>query len=273
MTTWTTVEDLAGRIPDGATLAAIRDGCGVAMGATRALVRRGARDLHLINVPTGGMQTDLLIGAGCVATLETSGVSLGEYGAAGRFAQAVTTGSLDIREATCPAIHAGLQAAEKGVPFFPLRGILGSDIVRARPDWRVIDNPLGSGADDPILLVPAIAPDIALFHCVMADDAGNVWVGRERDLVTMAHAAGQTLVTVERRYSGNLFDVPTLAAGTLSSFYVTAVALDADGCQPLGFPGQYTEDADYLRAYAAAARSDAGFAAYLDQHVLAPEAA
>lgn len=273
MTTWTTVDDLAGMIPDGASLAVIRDGCGVAMGVTRALVRRNARDLRLINVPTGGIQTDLLVGAGCVTTLETSGVSLGEYGAAGRFAQAVTAGSLEIKEATCPAIHAGLQAAEKGAPFFPLRGVLGSDIVRVRPDWTIIDNPLSTGGQDPILLVPAIGPDIALFHCTMADDAGNVWIGRERDLITMAHASAQTLVTVEKRYAGNFFDDPTLAAGTLSSFYVSAIALDLEGCKPLGFPGQYAEDGDHLRAYAEASRSAAGFAAYLDRYVLTTEAA
>ena len=49
----------------------------------------------------------------------------------------------------------------------PLRGILGSDLVRHRPDWQVIDNPFGR--DDPIVLVPAIRPDIALFHAAMAD--------------------------------------------------------------------------------------------------------
>ena len=95
-------------------------------------------------------------------------------------------------------IHAGLQAAEKGVPFLPLRGILGSDLVRHRPDWRVIDNPFGpDGAGDPILLVPAIRPDVALFHAARADRAGNVWIGVRRELMLMAHAARTTLVTVE----------------------------------------------------------------------------
>ena len=47
-----------------------------------------------------------------------------------------------MRDATCPAIHAGMVAAEKGVPFLPIRGILGTDVLRYRPDWRVIDNPL-----------------------------------------------------------------------------------------------------------------------------------
>ncbi|MDA0367581.1 MAG: CoA synthetase [Proteobacteria bacterium] len=272
MTTWTTVDEVASMIPDGSALALIRDGCGVAMSATRALIRRGVRDLRLVNVPTGGIQTDLLIGAGCVAELETSGVSLGEYGPAGRFAQAVTSGTLTLKEATCPAIHAGLQAAEKGAPFLPLRGVLGSDILRFRPDWRVINNPLNDAAEDPVVVIPAITPDIALFHCAMADDAGNVWVGRERDLITMAHAARQTLVTVERRYPGNLFDDAALAAGTLSSFYVTAVAPAAEGCKPLGFTGHYGEDEDALRAYAKASRRDAEFATYLAAYATAPAA-
>lgn len=267
MTRWTPLDDLVKGIADGTQVAVIRDGCGVAMAATAALIRRGVRDLRLVNVPTGGMQTDLLIGAGCVAALETSGVSLGEYGPAGRFAQAVSQGDIAINEATCPAIHAGLQAAEKGTPFIPLRGILGSDIVRHRPEWKIISNPL-SETDDPIIAIPAITPDVALFHCPMADDEGNVWVGRERDLVTMAHAAKTTLVTVERRYEGNLYDDPYLAAGTLSSFYVTAVAEATEGCKPLGFPGHYEEDAPALRTYAKASQSEEGFRRYLDRFVL-----
>jgi glutaconate CoA-transferase subunit A len=266
MTSFVSVDELAAMISDGCRLAVVRDGCGVAMSATRALIRRGVRDLRLVNVPTGGMQTDLLIGAGCVTELETSGVSLGEYGPAGRFAAAASNGDIHIKEATCPAIHAGLQASEKGAPFMPLRGILGSDILHARPDWRTIDNPLAEH-DDPLVIIPAIAPDVALFHCPMADDEGNVWIGRERDLVTMAHAARRTLVTVERRYAGNLYDDRELAAGTLSSFYVTAIAEAAEGCRPLGFPGYYEEDGDGLRAYAEASRSAASFLAYVGRHV------
>ena len=61
---------------------------------------------------------------------------LGEAGSAARFTAAIKAGSIAIRDATCPAIHAGLQAAEKGIPFMPLRGILGSDLIGRRPDWR-----------------------------------------------------------------------------------------------------------------------------------------
>jgi glutaconate CoA-transferase subunit A len=136
-----TVKELAARVPDGASVALPPDYSGCALAAVRALIRRGARDLHLIGVPQLGFQADLLIGAGCVRSVEAAAVTLGEQGPAPRFVAAVQAGAIDIRDSTCPAIHAGLQAAEKGVPFLPLRGILGSDLVRHRPDWRVIDNP------------------------------------------------------------------------------------------------------------------------------------
>src|SRR5205823_4877516 len=138
-----------------------------AMAATRELVRRGARGLHLVCVPQSGLQADLLIGAGAVRAIETSAVTLGEFGLAPRFTAAVRNGGVRVLDATCPAIHAGLLASLKGVPFMPLRGILGSDLLAQRPDWKVIDNPFAAG--DAILAVPAIRPDVALFHAPLAD--------------------------------------------------------------------------------------------------------
>ena len=117
-----------------------------------------------------------------------------------------------MKDATCPALYASMQAAEKGVPFIPLRGLIGSDILAHRPDWRVIDNPFGN--NDPIVLLPAIKPDFALFHAGMADRFGNVFIGRDRELMTMAHAAARTIATVEKMYDGNLLEDPSLSAGT-----------------------------------------------------------
>ena len=269
--TYLSVEDLVARIPDGALLAIPANESGVAMAATRALIRRGVKNLRLVAVPVSGIQADLLIGAGCVAEIETSAVSLSEYGPAPRFTEAIKCGAVTIREATCPAIHSGLQAAEKGIPFMPLRGIIGSDILAHRPDWKTIDNPLaGGGGDppgDPIVLLPAITPDVALFHAPMGDRAGNVWVGRERDLTTMAHASAETLVTVEEVYDGDFYDDPRLGAGALSSLYVSALAQAPKGAWPMGLADRYGDDANHLRLYAEQARTTEGFARYLETFV------
>ena len=252
-------------IPDGAMLAVPREQSGVAMEATRALIRRGVKNLHLVALPTSTLQADLLIGAGAIATLETSAVSLGELGAAPRFTAAIKAGAIAMKDATCPAIYAALQASEKGIPFMPLRGILGSDVLAHRPDWRVIDNPFGN--DDPVVLLPAIQPDVALFHAAMADQLGNVWIGRQRDLATLAHAAAKTIATVERIVDGNLLDDPTLAAGTLPGFYVEAVAVAPRGAWPLPLPEHYAADVAHLAEYARLADTAEGFDKYLDMFV------
>src|SRR6202789_3131293 len=135
------LEEAIAPITEGCLLAVARETSGVAMAATRALIRRGVKRLHLVALPTSTLQADLLIGAACVDTLDTSAVSLGEFGPAPRFTAAVLSGAIRMRDATCPALHAQFQAAEKGVPFMPLRGLIGSDVLAQRPDWKVVDNP------------------------------------------------------------------------------------------------------------------------------------
>lgn len=265
------LEALAARVPDGALVALPPDASLCPVALVWALIRRGVRDLHLLGVPISGYAADLLIGAGCVAALTTSAVTLGEAGLAPRFTAALAAGRLRLTEATCPAVHTALQAAEKGVPFLPLRGIIGSDLLAQRPDWRVIDNPFAP-APDPIVLIPALAPDVALIHAAMADRHGNVWVGRRRELATLAHAARTTLVTAERIVEADLLADERLAPGVISALYVSAVAVAERGAWPLGMLDLYPADAAHLAAYAEAARSEAGFRAYLDRYVLAPAA-
>jgi glutaconate CoA-transferase subunit A len=153
----------------------------------------------------------------------------------------------------------------------PLRGLIGSDVLAHRADWRVIDNPFGN--DDPIVLLPALKPDVALFHAPMADRDGNIWIGRDRELATMAHAAAQTVVTVEKLHDGNFFDDPLLAAGALGGFYVDAVALAPQGAWPLALADHYPADATHLAEYARLAATAEGFAIYLDRYVHAQRAA
>lgn len=263
---------LAAQVPDGALLALPPDNSLAPCAFARALVRRGARDLRLLGVPVSGWATDLLIGAGCVAQVQTSAVTLGEAGPAPRFTAAVAAGTLEVLDATCPAIHTMLQAAEKGVPYMPLRGLLGSDVLAHRPDWRVVQNPF-SDAPDPIVLLPALSPDVAVFHAVMADAHGNVWVGRRRELATLAHASRRVLVTVERMVPGNLLDDERLAPGTISGAYIDDISVAERGAWPLGLLDEYPADAAHLRDYARAARTADGFRAYLDRHVWPAEAA
>lgn len=215
--------------------------------------------------PQSGLQTELLIGAGAVRAVETAAITLGEFGPAHRFADALRTGRIRVLDATCPAIHAGLQAAEKGLPFMPLRGIIGSDLIAHRPEWKVIENPFApSGSGDRIVGLPAISPDCALFHAPLADRHGNVFVGCKRELMLMAHASRQTFVTVEELFPGNLLDGER-AAGVIPAIYVTAVALARHGTWPLPFLDRYPGDEAALSRYVELSRTQEGFDRFLDE--------
>ena len=268
----TSIDDLAVRIPDGATLALAPDYSGVSMVTIRALIARGAKDLHLIGVPSVGFQGDMLIGAGCVATLETAAVTLDEYGPAPRFNAAIKGGKIRMIDGTCPAIHAGLQAAEKGIPFIPVRGIVGSGLLAHRDDWTLGQDPFGE-EDGPIVMVKAIRPDVTLIHAPLADRHGNVWIGVRREMMLMAHAAKTTLVTAEKIHDGDLLADEQLAPGTIPGLYIGGVAEAEKGAWPCGLFGRYGPDDAHLKDYLARARTEDGFASYLDEFVFAPKAA
>ncbi len=268
---WLGVDDLAGRVPTGASITVQKgDERDVPMALAHALVRRGVRGLHLVTLPTAaypvsGMMVDLLIGAGCVDSVETSGISLHELGAAPRVVQAVKAGRLKVIDATCPAVYAGLQAGAKGQPFAPLRGLIGSDLLRHRADYRVIDNPYAPG--DRIVVVPAINADVAIFHAAKADDEGNVWIGRDRDRLLAAHAAQCVLVTVDARVPGCFFDDEASAAGVIAANHIDGIAVVPGGGVPLTATGQV--DLAAVRRYQRAALDDAAFAEYLRREVFA----
>jgi len=268
---------LASRIEDGSLVALAgtfsADFSAASMAATRALIRRGVRGLHLLGVPGLSLQADMLIGAGCVSTIQSGSVLLYEYGSANRFVAAQKAGSICVKDSTCPAIHAGLIAGEKGLPFMPVRGLIGSDILRHRSEqdgWRVIDNPYAH--DDPIVAVPALRPDVALFHAPLADREGNVWVGRRSELVTMAHAARTVLVTFEAFHDGNLAESDALSPATLRGMFVTALSHQPNGSWPLSGGADRPEDAAHLREYARLSKTDEGFAEYLARYVTAEAA-
>jgi glutaconate CoA-transferase subunit A len=98
-----------------------------------------------------------------------------------------------------------------------------------------------------------------------------VWIGRRRELATIAHAAKQCFVTYEDKRPGSMLDDEVLAPGVLGAVYVSATAEAKRGAWPLGVPEVYDADDAHLMLYAKAAKTRAGFRRYLDEFVCTPE--
>ena len=253
------LEEAAQFVPDGASLGVGRL---PPMAFARALIRRGARDLDLVSAPTGGLAEDLLIAAGTVRSLHTSGVDLAEHGLAPNFGRAVEQRLIRILDSSCPAMLMALQAGASGVSFTPVPGLFGSDLIERRTDWKVIEDPFGDGGR--VVLVPAVAPDYAIVHALRSDRDGNVVTTIEFDDRLLVQASRRVVVTVE--------EVSPEATASLApdeqlipAAYIDLVTLCPGGSLPIGCSGHFGDDREAIREYLEAASDPATMRGYLDR--------
>ncbi len=124
------------------------------------------------------------------------------------------------------------------------------------------------------MLLPALKPDVALVSRAVADRFGNVFIGTQRELVVMAHAAAEDRSSPSRNFTtATCCAIRLLAAGTLPGFYVEAVAVAPRGAWPLPLPDHYAIDGAHMAEYARLAATPEGFAEYLDRYVYEKAAA
>jgi glutaconate CoA-transferase subunit A len=261
------LKEIVNEVKDGCILGVPADYSGVPMEFTKRLIEKGIKDLKLYCLPLTTIQGDMLIGSGCVSEIEAAAVTLGEFGLAPRFSEAVENGSILIKDSTCPALHAQLQATEKSVPFMPLRGVIGSDIQKHRKDWCIIENPMKSSGvlNEPILLLPAVQLDILVFHASCADRNGNIQIGRRRELATLAHASKKVFVTVEKILDTDFFEDELSAATCLPGLYINGISIVKNGAWPCALPGVYPADNKEIKKYSLAAKTKQGFDDYMNQ--------
>ena len=264
-----TVKDIAKEVKDNCLLGIPADYSGVPMSVTIEIIKNKTKGLRLYCLPLTTIQGDMLIGSGCVNEIETAAVTLGEYGQAPRFQDAIENSKIKIKDSTCPALHAQLQATEKSVPFMPLRGVIGSDIQKYRKDWQVIENPMkfSGNKNEPILLLPAVQLDILIFHAPCVDKNGNIQIGRRRELATLAHASKKVFVTTERILDIDLFDDELSAATCLPAMYIDGISVVQNGAWPCALPGVYGADNDEIKKYSIAAKTKKGFDDYMKNYL------
>jgi glutaconate CoA-transferase, subunit A len=187
-------------------VACVRDGMRVALGgmtlyrrpvaAALALAAAGRRQLEIMTL-TGGVETDLLIGAGCVRTLRSCYTGLEVVGFAPHFTRCAQDGTLEVIEETEYTLSYAVQAAAMHVPFLPMRGALAqTGILAVRPDLKQFACPL-TGVT--LIAVPALRADVAILHAVAADRQGNCnFAGQLALDPYLPMIADVTIVTAER---------------------------------------------------------------------------
>ena len=155
-----------------AIAAFVKDGASVVLGAalehaipfaaSYELIRQGRRDLNVI-APISDISTDMLIGAGCVAEVTGAWVGNGSGGMGHNDRRAAESGEpnpIRIHDSSNFSIGMAFFAGAYGLPYIPVKSILGSDIFKSNPRLKLAQNPI-SEDPEPVAQVPALKPDVA----------------------------------------------------------------------------------------------------------------
>jgi glutaconate CoA-transferase subunit A len=260
-----------------AAVATIRDGETVALGGhslrrhpmalVREIIRQQRRDLR-IQGWNNGIDVDMLVGAGCAASVETSYVGLLMYGLAANFRRACEQGALEVIEHSETTALDMFRASAMGAPFLPTKAPLGSDVMRANPHITELRCPF---TGEPYAAVRAARPDVALIHAHRADRFGNVqldarqWPDNTAD-VAIAKAAKRVIVSVECIVEDGEI-CATAALTVLPRMFVTFVVEAPYGAHPCACDARYGWDAAELRRYAEASANGELFRRYLADRV------
>jgi glutaconate CoA-transferase, subunit A len=168
------------------------------------------------------------------------------------------------------AVGMRFRAGAMGVPFLPLRSMLGSDVLARLPEVRVIDCPF---TGEKLVLVPALNPDVALIHVQRCDAYGNAQMdGLQFMDIDLAMAANRVILTTERIISND--QIRRAPDHTKIPFFTVDAVVEAPyGCAPHECYGMYEPFFKHLDAYAASMRKDAekAIAEYLERYFYGPK--
>jgi len=240
------------------------------MGMIWGLIRARRRNLTCSRciVSSDG---DLLFGSGACERMITSWFSQGIlWGISKVMRHYVETGKARFDEWSHLAIGMRFRAGAMGVPFMPMRSMLGSDVLRQRPEAVEIECPF---TKDKVLLVPALNPDVALIHVQRCDAYGNAQIdGLTFMDLDLAIAANKVILTTERIVSNDqIRRAPDLTK--IPFFAVEAVVELPFGCAPHECYGVYEPMMRHMEEYVALVNRDPvrGMEEYLDRFVYGPQ--
>lgn len=247
--------------------------------AVNEIIRQGQKDFVVQAGPAGG-DWDLLIGEGRVKMYNNCyTANSGVTNVSRRFRSAIEAGTLQYEDYSQDAMMLMLHAASLGLPFLPVRLMMGSDLTdkwalskedRKKLDkvpddkFVYIDNPFEPGQKIVALPVPKL--DTAIIHVQQASPDGTARIiGDEFHDIDIAVAARKTIVTCEELVSNEeIRREPT--RNSIPGFCVDAVVHVPYGAHPSQCYDYYDYDNAFLKEYDAASKTEETFKEFVNKY-------
>jgi glutaconate CoA-transferase subunit A len=254
----------------------VPDGASVCMGtalealipfaAGHELIRQRRRDLTLVG-PISDILFDQMIGAGCVRRIVAAWVGNVSAGLGHNYRRAVehrVPHPITVEDHSNLSMAAALQAGAMGAPYIPTRSLLGTGLLDSNTTFRQASDPFSG---DPVVLIPALRPDVAILHVQRSDADGHAQCWGTLGVTRQAAlAAARVIIVAEEIWPREriLSDPGLVLAPTLK---VAAVVHEPMGAYPSPVQGCYGRGHDFYHRYHEDTRTVDGTRAWLDRWV------
>lgn len=232
------------------------------MSLVNEIVRQGIGNLRVAG--QGVLELDMLLAAGLVKALDITYIGLEVYGVSNCLRREVESGRVEsCVEWSNAAIAWRFKAAAMGVPFLPVRSMLGTDTFEYSAA-KVVRCPF---TDEPICLLPALILDVGLIHVHRADRFGNAEIdGISGFAAEMARASKTLIISAEQIVDDEV--IRSRPDRTIIPYYLVDAVVEA----PFGsHPGEmcylYRRDEAQIKEWVQASQDPVTTQAYLDKYI------
>jgi len=240
----------------------------IATAALHEILRQGKRDLGFAGHTTthdfqilasgnrNGHQLLARVDAAYIVGLEARGLSP-------QARRVMQSGEVDVCEWTNYALACRLRAAASGIPFMPVRNMLGTETFTYSAAKEIVCPFTGRK----LLAVPALYPDVSLIHVHESDCYGNSRIkGITVADLDLARASRRLILTTERIVSHDEIR-HTPYATDIPAFCVDAVCEAPYGSYPGNMPGEYFSDEAHLRKWLEAEQDEQNLDDFLRMYI------
>jgi acyl CoA:acetate/3-ketoacid CoA transferase alpha subunit len=232
------------------------------MSLVREIIRQGKTRLRVAG--QGVLELDLLLGAGLVRAMDITYMGLEVYGVSHCLRREVESGRVE----TCVEwSNAGIawrfKAAGMGVPFIPVRSMLGSDTFEYSAA-KAVECPF---TGETICLLPALILDVGLIHVHRADMHGNAQIdGITGFAAEMARASKRLILSAEEIVPTEV--IRRQPDRTTIPYYIVDAVVEAPfGSHPGEMAYLYERDEELIKEWVEASKTEAATKDYLDKYV------
>lgn len=234
------------------------------------VLRQGIKDLYVAG-GTRSYDVNLLTDNGRVSRIDPGYIIGLEVMGIPRMArkiveQAIAKGEITLTEWDNASMAWRHKAAAMGIPFIPVRHMMGADGFKYSGALKV-ECPF---TGEEVVLVPALYTDVALIHVHEADIYGNARITSGAIVEDWGKVRGAKRVILSTERIVDTEDLRKQPDRTfVPYFYVDAVVEARYGSHPGNMPGMYYVDIEHFKEYSAACEDTTGEALrrYYDKYV------